>query len=231
VKVLVAADLDPVRNLIAAVVSQAGHAVVSAGDGDTAWALFERERPQLVILDGELEGSDGLGLCRRIRRSEHGGETFVLVLTPRDESHKLRLVLDAGADDYVSKPVSPARLAARLTIAERRIAQEEARRRAEAALARAQWLAGIGETSIALQHEINNPLAALLGHVGLIENGLVDPGEEREVLAVVAEQAHRIAAVVKRLSALRNPQSVEYLRGGSRMIDLGEDAPASGKRG
>ena len=217
--VLVAAHADSVRDLLVGVVEAAGHGVVHASDGDAAWAAFEQDPAALVILDGDLPGLDPLTICHRIRASD-APEAYILVLTQRDQVEQLHLVLEAGADDYVSKPLTRERLATRLTIAERRIAQDEARRRAEAALAKAQWLAGIGETSIALQHEINNPLAALLGHIGLLENDLIEPGEEREVLAVVAEQAHRIAGVVKRLSALRNPQSVEYLRGGSRMLDL-----------
>ena len=218
-KVLVAAHAEPVRELLVGVVQAAGHDVVAATDGEAAWVAFERAPVPLVILDADLPGLDALSVCHRIRASD-APEAFILVLTERDQTEQLRMVLEAGADDYVSVPVTRGRLVARLTIAQRRIAQDEARRRAEAALARAQWLAGIGETSIALQHEINNPLAALLGHIGLLENDLIEPGEEREVLAVVAEQAHRIAGVVKRLSALRNPQSVEYLRGGSRMLDL-----------
>ena len=223
-KVLVAAHDDSVRELLVGVVATAGHLVVAARDGDAAWAAFEHDPAPLVILDADLAGVDAFTVCRRIRASDVAAEAFVLVLVD-DQAEPLRAVLEAGADDFVSAPVSRARLVARLAIAEQRIAQMEARRRAEEALARAQWLAGIGETSIALQHEINNPLAALLGHVGLIENGLVEPGEEREILGVVAEQAHRIAGVVKRLSALRNPQSVEYVRGGSRMIDLGNGTP------
>ena len=95
-------------------------------------------------------------------------------------------------------------------------------RDAEERLNRAERLAALGGLAAGAAHEINNPLAAIVGDVGLIENGLVDPGEEREILGVVAEQAHRIAGVVTRLSALRNPQSVEYMPGGSRMIDLGD---------
>jgi CheY-like chemotaxis protein len=219
VKVLVAAHAESVRELLVGVVRAAGHDVISAVDGEAAWAAFEHDPVPLVILDGDLPALDALTVCRRIRASD-APEAFILMLTERDQAEQLRMLLEAGADDYVGKPATRGRLTARLAIAERRIAQDEARRRAEAALARAQWLAGIGETSIALQHEINNPLAALLGHIGLLENDLIEPGEEREVLAVVAEQAHRIAGVVKRLSALRNPQSVEYLRGGSRMLDL-----------
>ena len=131
-------------------------------------------------------------------------------------------MLDAGADDYISKPADVDHFAARLTIAERRIGAEAARRRAEQALAKARYFAGIGEMSVTLQHEINNPLAALLGHAALIEQGLVEPGEEREMLLVIVEQAHRIAGVVKRISALRHPQSVEYLEG-AWMLDLSRD--------
>jgi signal transduction histidine kinase len=56
-----------------------------------------------------------------------------------------------------------------------------------------------------LQHEINNPLAALLAHAALIEQGLHEPGEERDLLAVIVEQAHRIAAAVRRFAAQRHP--------------------------
>jgi DNA-binding response OmpR family regulator len=147
-------------------------------------------------------------------------DPFVIVAVPRDRAGDLQRALDAGADDYLTTPPSARNVAARLSIAERRMRSAAARRRAERGLRRARWLAGVGETSIALQHEINNPLAALLGHASLIEAGLCEPGEEAELLAVVIEQAHRIAGVVRRLSALRNPESVEYIQG-ARMIDLG----------
>jgi nitrogen-specific signal transduction histidine kinase len=147
----------------------------------------------------------------------------VIVAVPREGSADLQRALDAGADDYLTTPPSVRNVAARLSIAERRMRQAVARRRAERGLQRARWLAGIGETSIALQHEINNPLAALLGHAALLEEGLVAPDEEAEALQVVVEQAHRIASVMKRLAALRDPRSVAYL-GGARMIDLSRPA-------
>jgi len=128
-------------------------------------------------------------------------------------------VLDAGADDYVSKPTTPENLRARLEIAARRIAQAEARRAAEAELARARWLAGIGETTIALEHEINNPLSALLGHAELLLMDRELTVGQRDELQLVREQAARIADVVRRLAKLKNPSSVEY-SSGARMIDL-----------
>jgi two-component system C4-dicarboxylate transport sensor histidine kinase DctB len=129
----------------------------------------------------------------------------------------------------MSKPVTPDNLLARLRIAERRIAVNSARRTAESQLRKAQYLAGIGETSLALQHEINNPLAALLSNTSLIEAGMVSASEMQESLATIAQMARRIADVVKKLRQLNNPTSVEYL-GNARMIDINQGGATPGKQ-
>ena len=252
--VLVAASEADLRAAVADAVRAAGHTVIDAPDGAAAWEAFCEHQPPLLVVDVGLTPGvgDGAGdawaLCARVaaeRPADHADEgeradeahapaaegddmpdPFVLVTVPRDGAADLQRALDAGADDYVTTPPSARNVAARLSIVERRMRQAVARRRTERALWRARWLAGIGETSIALQHEINNPLAALIGHAALLEEGLVAPGEEGEALHVVVEQAHRIASVMRRLAALRDPRSVEYL-GGARMLDLSRaGAPA-----
>jgi DNA-binding response OmpR family regulator len=218
-RVLFADDDVIARTLLAAVLADLDHDVTVAENGESAWEAFQREPTPLVVLDINMPGIDGLEVCRRIRKYPAGSEAFVLIVTARDGRDDLASVLEAGADDYVTKPSSPENLRARLEIAKRRIAQDLARRTAEAELARSRWLAGIGETTIALEHEINNPLSALLGHAELL---LMDRGltkEQGEQLRIIQEQAARIAQVVRRLAKLKNPQSVEYLAG-SRMIDL-----------
>jgi len=148
----------------------------------------------------------------------------VMMVTARGATADLLRLLDAGANDYLSKPLTPEALRARVVIAERRIAIDQARRAAEEALSRAQWYAGIGETVIAVQHEINNPLTALLGNIALLTTGLPNAADEKECIRVIAEQAMRIATVVRRLGSLREPRSVEYVRG-SKMLDLsGQDS-------
>lgn len=208
------------RMLLATVTERSGHTVVkAAADGEDAWAAIQGSMPPLIILDWEMPRLDGLELCRRIRAAEGGDEPFILVVTARDKSEDLTAVLDAGADDYMSKPVTPDNLQARLRIAERRIEVSAARREAEAELRKSRYLAGIGETSLALQHEINNPLAALLSHASLLDAGMIEEHEKAEVLATIVAQARRIGEVVKRLRHLDNPKSVQYL-GQSRMIDI-----------
>ena len=221
-RVLLADDDEFMRALLDLVLREAGHEVNAVADGVAAWEAFAAAPPPLVVLDWEMPGLDGLEVCRRIRAADPGRTTFVLVVTARDASEALATMLDAGADDYVAKPVSPEGLRARLVIVERRVAQAAAQREAEAGLARARWLAGVGETTLALQHEINNPLAAMLGHAALIEHGLCEGAERDDCVAAIVEQAKRIGTVVKRLSALREPKSVEYLEG-AMMVDLSND--------
>ncbi len=218
-RVLFADDDVIARTLVGAVLDDLGHVVTTAADGESAWRTFQDAPTPLVILDINMPGLDGLEVCRRIRTHEAGRETFVLIITARDGRDDLTDVLEAGADDYVTKPSSPENLRARLQIANRRIAQDTARRTAEAELARSRWLAGIGETTIALEHEINNPLSALLGHAELLMMDRSLGDEHLEQLRIIQEQAARIAQVVRRLAKLKNPQSVEYLAG-SRMLDL-----------
>ncbi len=223
VKVLIADDDDTIRALVTSVVVSLGYEPVTAVNGAAAWELYQKEPLPLAVVDIEMPDVDGLELCRQIRAADRNHETFILVLTGRSTQDDLGAVLDAGADDYMSKPTTPNNLRARLFIAQQRMAQESQRRAAEEALAKARWLAGIGETSIALQHEINNPLSALLGHAELMLLDAQDAGQDNPHLHVIHEQARRIAEVVKRLGKLRDPQTVEYV-GGSRMLDLSKPA-------
>ena len=219
-RVLFADDDEMARTLLAAVLTDLGHEPVPAEDGEHAWTLYQEAPAPLVVLDISMPKLDGLTVCRLIREHEAGRESFVLVVTARDARDDLTAVLAAGADDYITKPSSPENLRARVEIAGQRILQNAARRAAESELARSRWLAGIGETTIAIEHEINNPLSALLGHAELL---LMDPAvsdDQREQLRIILEQASRIADVVRRLAKLKNPQSVEYLAG-ARMLDLG----------
>jgi DNA-binding response OmpR family regulator len=218
-RVLVADDDPVVRLLVVAVLSELGHETEVAAHGGDAWRMFEEWQPDLVVLDLDMPIVDGLEVCRRIREMDDKREVFVLFLTGRDHPEALDAVLDAGGDEFIAKPTSPQDLRARLIVAQRRIAQDAARRRAEDELSKARWLTGIGEATLALQHEINNPLSALLGNAELMRMELADKGQRNELLDVIYEQALRIAEVVRRLRRLKNPESVDYV-GGSRMINL-----------
>ena len=221
---VVLADDDPVlQRLLRTALERRGHDVTVASDGDAAWRAIEREPPPLAVLDWNMPVVDGLEVCRRARAGEATRDTFLLVVTGRDAPEDVEAALEAGADDYLMKPLDPAGLMARLAIAERRIVLDGERRDAVTQLARAQWLAGIGETAIAVQHEVNNPLTALMIEAQAIAHLGGANAELRALGESIHAQSERIATIVRRLGQLQDPRSVEYLRGGSRMIDLSSD--------
>ena len=223
-RILLADDDRSMNELLSAVLGSLGHQVESYIDGATVWAAFQAAPAPLVVLDWEMPELDGLEVCRRIRAHAEGADTYLVMITARSKAPDLEKVLDVGADDYIPKPVTAQDVAARLRIAEKRIETGTARRRAEEELRKARYLAGVGEISLALQHEINNPLAALLTTAALITGGMLTPEEVPEGLRTIETQAQRIADVLKRLRSVEQPRSVEYARG-QRMVDLGPTSP------
>jgi DNA-binding response OmpR family regulator len=218
-RVLVADDDPTTLLLMEHALEGLGRPYETALDGGAAWRAWERSRHSLVLLDIEMPELDGLEACRRIRAAENARETFIIIVTGRDRAADLEAVLAAGADDYVTKPTTGQHLVARLRIAQRRMDDDRARRSAEAELRHARWYAGIGEATIAIQHEINNPLAGLLATAELMKLEAEKQGQPIGDLGVIIDEAKRISALVRRIGDLRDAASVEYTSG-SRMIDL-----------
>ncbi len=125
------------RLLLGEVLRARGHEVLACADAETAWAAYQEEAYPLALLDLSLPGMDGLQLCRQMRTLPHGDGSIILVITGRDQSEDLEAVLEAGANDYLAKPVDISLLDVRLTIAEQQVHMLTERKRAEAALARA----------------------------------------------------------------------------------------------
>ncbi len=120
-KVLVADDDADLRDLIAFTLTQSGYLVIKAGDGPAAVEHFERESPDLVVLDINMPGMNGFQVCEAIRRRSR---VPVMMLTVRGEEEDLVRALGLGADDYLNKPFSPRTLLARIKALLRRAGME-----------------------------------------------------------------------------------------------------------
>jgi PAS domain S-box-containing protein len=134
--VLIVED-DPVtRRLFSQILGDRGHQVEVCNDAETAWALCQGQFFPFIVLDWLLPGMDGLELCRRIRTLPDGANSTILVATVREGREYLQAVLDAGADDYLRKPVSLGLLKIRLAVAEQQVLHRLERKRAEEQLER-----------------------------------------------------------------------------------------------
>lgn len=120
-KILVVEDDDAVRRVVALALKAAGYRnVVEAETGVSGLELAMRERPSLVLLDVMLPGMDGIEVCRRIRANAATVQTPIILLTARSSEDDVVQGLDAGANDYVTKPFSKSILLARIRAAMRR---------------------------------------------------------------------------------------------------------------
>ena len=118
--VLVAED-DPVfRLLFQRSLEQWGYQVTLVQDGAAAWRHLQSDhRPRLLLLDWMMPGMDGVEICRRVRALQHEAYSYILVVTSRSEKQDAIFALDAGADDYITKPIDINELRARVQVGRR----------------------------------------------------------------------------------------------------------------
>jgi len=110
-KLLLVEDDEPTRRAIASNLAAHGYGVREAGDGEEALRLWEQNRPDLVLLDLGLPDIEGIAVVRRMRRDS---TTPIIILSAHDEERDKVAALDAGADDYLTKPFGMAELHARI---------------------------------------------------------------------------------------------------------------------
>ncbi len=106
-----------------------GYSVFLEQDGEAAWSTLDKENIQIAILDWMMPKLNGLELCRKIRVHKSEPYTYLILLTARAATEDIVKGLNAGADDYITKPVEPAELQARLSTGNRIIELENRNRR------------------------------------------------------------------------------------------------------
>lgn len=103
---------DPeIRQLVCALLAREALECEAAADAEAFWRLYEKRKPDLIILDLMMPGEDGLSICRRLQGL---GDTPVLIASARGEPMDRVVGLEVGADDYISKPFEPRELVARV---------------------------------------------------------------------------------------------------------------------
>jgi two-component system phosphate regulon response regulator PhoB len=122
--VLVVEDEPQIQELVAVNLEHSGHKVLRAASAEEAEAAIRNALPDVLVLDWMLPGESGLAFARRLRADERTRELPILMLTARAMEQDKLSGLDAGADDYLTKPFSPRELAARIKAVLRRRAPQ-----------------------------------------------------------------------------------------------------------
>jgi DNA-binding response OmpR family regulator len=129
-KILIAEDDRTSRLMLEAVLKSWGHDVTSAEDGSEAWRLLqEPDAPRLAVLDWMMPGMDGAEICGRLRKKREKDDslsTYIILLTIRTSKEDIVEGLDAGANDYITKPFDINELRARVDVGRRVVELEDA---------------------------------------------------------------------------------------------------------
>ena len=156
-KILLVEDQQESRRNLQRLIEARGHEVVAFGTAEEAEVAIQVDKFPFVILDWMLPGKSGVELCRHLRAQPNGDEIFVLLITARADTGDLQMALEAGANDYLTKPLDLGRLNVRLTVAERQIRDLAERNQSRAALQEsARTMANILENTTDGFFSVNN---------------------------------------------------------------------------
>ncbi len=110
-RILTVEDDERIRTAVRLALEDEGWEVLEADNGEDALSMFKRETADVVLIDIMLPGIDGFEVCRSLRRNS---DVPIVMVTARDDTHDVVAGLEAGADDYLTKPFAPKELSARI---------------------------------------------------------------------------------------------------------------------
>ena len=212
-KVVIADDDPNIRLALKMVLHDLSDDVVECQNGAEAWeALQTSVLPGLAILDWDMPEMTGVEVCRHAKASEATRLIHILLLTGRTEEDHIVEALEAGADDFVSKPFKPRELAARVGVG-LRIA------RLEAQVLRAAQDQVVVEMAGAAAHEINQPLTVLFGQAEILLAILPADDPNRKRAESIRAAGTEIETIVRKMKDAGGYASKHYVMG-KNIIDL-----------
>ena len=119
-KILICEDEFVSRRKLEKIISTLGYELLVAENGREAYALWENERPELIISDWVMPEVTGIELCQQVRAAEGSQYTYIIMVTSKHETGDIVAALEAGADDFISKPYIVEELAVRIRAGQRK---------------------------------------------------------------------------------------------------------------
>ncbi|WP_165252237.1 sensor histidine kinase [Paludisphaera soli] len=211
--VLIADDDSVSRRLLQSYLHKWGYEVTAAKDGVEAWDLFVAGNFPMIITDWMMPELDGAGLIRRVRSAGRPGYVYTMLVTARSEKEDLVEGMEAGADDFLTKPFDRDELRVRLRAGERIIRLEQGVRDTKVALMETEKLASLGRLAAGVAHEINNPLAFVVNNLAVLRRAVQDAMRVLEAYRERAADPARVGAdVVAEMAQLEDEIDLPYLR-------------------
>jgi len=176
-KILAVDDDITVQIILQELLESEGHEVLLADDGEAALQQTQKLKPDLIICDWMMPKLDGLEVCRRIKADPQLTTIFLILLTIREQVADRVQGLDSGADDFLSKPIEPSELQARVRsgLRLRQLNQQLSQalhhlKQTQSQLVQSEKMSSLGRMIAGIAHEINNPVTFIHGNLSHIED-------------------------------------------------------------
>ena len=210
-RVLVVDDLPANVRLLAGILKVAGYEIATAGSGREALDTIGQAAPDVVLLDVMMPDMDGFEVCRRIRGNPDTAVLPVVMVTALQGTEDRVQALEAGADDFLTKPVEEVEVLARVKSLVRAKRQRDALEHAYADLQRAESLRD--SLSAMLVHDLRTPLTAIIGPLEMLLDDTSAPFDDiqRELLTMCQRNAHRLLGMVNDLLDIGKMESGEII--------------------
>jgi sigma-B regulation protein RsbU (phosphoserine phosphatase) len=212
-RILIAEDDAVSRRLLERKLVTWGYQVTACTNGLDAWKVLEGEdAPHLAILNWMMPGMDGVQICREVRNQKRKHYTYMILLTARDQKEDIVEGIEAGADDYVTKPFNPHELNVRVRAGKRLLEMHDE-------LSQREKLLGVVEMAGATCHEFNQPMQVISGYAELLLKQMPQTSPLHAKVVKIKEATETMAHITSKLQQITRYETREYFDG-IKIIDI-----------
>ena len=217
-RILIVDDDIISRSLMSAELEGDGFAVLEAGDGEEALRIYEAATPELLVVDAVMPVMDGFGLCRELRKHPRSAYVPILMATGLDDAPSIAMAYEAGATDFIAKPLKRPMLAHRVRYMLRAArAFEELRYNQERLIAAKEAAEAANRTKTEflanMSHELRTPLNAIIGFATIMRDGTFGPLAPRyaEYSRVITESGTHLLAIINDILDLARAEAARLV--------------------